>query len=301
MPYDPNDARAALASPPAPAAQATDFAGAEYVKFYEVAPAEKEDGGQTWYARGQNFVLAYTDVSGEITFRRSDQPDEYAVILTDPTLTAEFTVDGRTEQVGGETLTFVPPGDSTLHVSGKGRLIRLLSSHADDLAAKASNASSYQAPHPNVADLTPWPDPVGGFRLRTYSLDVPGLDNPPFRLFRCSTFMVNYIRPQEGPRDPAKMSPHVHDDFEQCSVILEGEYVHHIRWPWTTDLNVWRADEHEACGGPSVTVIPPPSVHTSQATGSGTNHLIDIFAPPRADFSKMPDWVLNADDYPMPD
>ena len=28
-------------------------------------------------------------------------------------------------------------------------------------------------------------------------------------------------------------------------IVLEGEYVHHLRWPWSTNLAEWRQDDHE--------------------------------------------------------
>ena len=62
----------------------------------------------------------------------------------------------------------------------------------------------------------------------------------------------------------------------------------------------WRSDEHEVRGSPSLAVIPPPVIHTSQPVDWGLNELIDIFSPPQMDFSLKPDWVLNAADYPMP-
>ena len=146
-----------------------------------------------------------------------------------------------------------------------------------------------------------WPDPPGGPAVRTYLMAAYPLQPDRFgRIFRCSTVMVNVLPEAAGPRDPSQLSPHSHDDFEQVSLQLRGDYVHHMRVPWTPDATTWREDEHHHTRAPAVVVIPPPMIHTSQGVGDGQHWLVDVFAPPRRDFSDRPGWVLNADEYPMP-
>jgi hypothetical protein len=62
----------------------------------------------------------------------------------------------------------------------------------------------------------------------------------------------------------------------------------------------WREDDHQLCASPAVAIIPPPAVHTSQYVNDTRHQLVDVFGPPRRDFSDRPGWVLNHDDYPMP-
>jgi hypothetical protein len=299
--YDVSDPRSSLASAAkASAPAATTFTGADYAKFYESKPQDTGPQGRTWYARGQNFIVAYSEAQPGATFERQNQPDEYVVLVPNAGTSVAIRAEQSVESVPGESLAIVPPGRSTVSVPSGGRIVRFFTTRSHDLATKCSNAQSYATPHPNIPPFEPWPAPSAGYRIRAYSLNVPPKPGRFGRIFRCTTFMINYLDPFIGPRDPTKMSPHHHDDFEQCSLCLEGAFTHHLRWPWTTDMTAWRADDHEHCGSPSLAVIPPPSIHTSQATDPGINQLVDIFCPPRIDFSEKPGWVLNADDYPMP-
>ncbi|MFO7324877.1 MAG: hypothetical protein DIU62_004085 [Pseudomonadota bacterium] len=301
--YESYDPRSRLSPQAAakPAAAATGFAAAEYVKFGALPPAETTRGSRTWYGRGQNFVVAYSEVEPGARFERRGQKDEYMLFLPEQGEGARIEAGGEAVDIPGYTLAIVPPGDSVVTLRQAGVLVRVFSAVNADLAEKAANADGYATAHPHIPPYRTWPEPPGGYRIRHYSLDVPPQPGRFGRLFRCTTMMINVLPYEPDPRDITRLSPHHHDDFEQGSLALKGAFVHHIRWPWVADQRQWREDDHEHCPAPSLAVIPPPAIHTSAATEKSGNQLVDIFAPPRMDFSKMPGWVLNADEYPMPE
>jgi hypothetical protein len=297
--YDASDPRAALAARPGPPVAAR-FAGADYARFHETPPQIEDASGRIWLARGQNFVLAYVEATAGAVLERAAEAEESVLLLPDADTPAIVEAGGERVESAGNAIVFLPPGPSLIALPKGGRLVRLFTVQATDLAALCANAASYAEPHPNIPPFAPWPAPEGGCRLRAHSLDVAVEPGRFGRIFRGTTFMVNYLDPRHGPRDVTKLSPHHHEDFEQGSLALAGTFIHDLRWPWTTDMTQWREDEHARCGTPSLAVIPPPAIHTTRAIGAGLNQLVDIFCPPRLDFASKPGWVLNAADYPMP-
>ena len=295
--FDSDDPRSALIAP-SDAPPVGPPVAAECAVLADVEPQRGAGGPKSWYVRGNNFLTQYAEARAGERIERAQQVDEYMVLLPDPeTVVRVDTADG-TQDVGGGTLLIVPPGYSRITALTPGPITCFYSAASDDLLAMCSNADSYRSPRPTVAPFAPWPDPPDGFHLRTYSLDVPDQPGRFGRIWRCTTLMINVLPVQDGPRDPTKLSPHVHDDFEQGSIGLYGDFVHHLRWPWSTDRTAWRDDEHLHCASPSITVIPPTTIHTTEAVGSGAHQLIDLFSPPRRDFSQRLGWVLNADEYP---
>ena len=267
--------------------------------YYASEPQLNMDGQKTWITRSANVVLVVSQVSAGTWLARDDNPDEYFLLLP-PGARASVTSGSESMEAGPESLTILPPGKSAIKLLDSCTVTRVFSVRAADLAAIAENAAVYANGAPGVAPLADWPAPVGGYKLRNYEL-AEYTDPKIFgRLFRSSNLMINVFERKTGRRDPRKMSPHSHPDFEQISLTLEGSFIHHLRTPWTPDSTTWRDDEHLHVDSPSTLVIPANLVHTTRDIGDGVAWLIDIFGPPRMDFSLQPGVVRNADEYPMP-
>ena len=212
---------------------------------------------------------------------------------------AVINANGQELNSDGNSLFIAPPGDSQIRMVNEGWVYRIFSKNARDLLEMAPNHQDWDNVT-DVAELTNWPEPVNGFKLRHYQLDDYIRTDTTMRLFRTRNLMVNIFLPSTAPRDIQKMSPHSHPDYEQGSLAVQGAYIHHLRYPWTPDLSTWHADEHIVASAPSMCVIPPNVIHTSQAVGEKGMQLVDIFAPPRKDFSLRPGLVCNHDEYPLP-
>jgi len=300
--YDATDPRSTL-STAHPAAQAAatpqGYGKASYIHFKEGPPQEEDALCRRWYGRGHNFLVCYVEARAGARIERTGQLDEYVILSPQHGMRLHVSSDHGALDIPGYSVVVVPAGASTIEARDDGHFFLLCTTRNTDLAAKAVNAAAYAAPRPHVAPLVPWPDPIGGPKIRRYSMEVASEPGRFGRIWRCTTFMVNLFV-EDGPRDIEKVSPHYHDDFEQGSLLMTGTMSHHVRWPWTTNMRHWLPDDHMDCGSPSLAVIPPPAIHTSNGTGTVLRLMVDIFSPPRTDFSQKPGWVLNADEYPMP-
>jgi hypothetical protein len=302
--YDKSDPRAALAAPSGDKPAGTTAMPASYGLYYKDEPVDDDANGRGWYTRSQNLIVHWIEATPGASFARTGQVDEYMIVLPDDDTPYEVTANGKSVQGPGYQLVIVPPGDSRITVPKGGRVVRLFSTQSPDLNAKCANAAAYAQPDPSHPPFKPWPAPPDGYKLRVYDLArdaerKPGQMGP---IWRCTTIMLNFPPTGRRARDVTRMSPHSHYDFDQCSLVFAGNYVHHMRWPWGLNKNDWREDEHAAVGAPSATMIPARVIHTSAAGEPGPegNRMADIFSPPRLDFSLQKGWVKNADEYPMP-
>jgi hypothetical protein len=276
------------------------------VVFHESKPQIVDEKAKTWITRGGNFAVAVSEVEPGAVLAREDNPEEYMVILPPGGASATIEAGKDSVEAGPDSLTIVPPGPSRITAKGKGIIARIISKAADDIMAQAGNAAVYAGGAPELAPPVLWPEPKGGYKLRHYPLAQYAKANGERiqpRVFRSTNMMVNLFVHYRTRRDSRVLSPHWHDDFVQASLTLNGRWVHHMRYNWTPDLKDWRPDEHDAMATPSVIIIPATAIHTSQDVGEdgSESSLYDIFCPPRADFARKPGFVINEDEYPLPD
>ena len=283
----------------------SDTPTAAYHHFNDRGPDETTDGAQHWYAPAVNFVVSTSKVEAGARLVTEGNPDEHCLVL--PTGASSVRVTTRSDGAGDEevsadenTLVVIPPGDSTIEVRTAGYVHRVFSNRTPTYARTKGFAAPQAPLAAPVAELVPWPDPVGGFKLRRYALaDYQHLEGVQ-RIFRTTNMMIKLAPAKDHRRSPSELTPHNHDDFEQASLVVHGRWIHHVRRLWGRDSTQWHPDEHITVGSPSVTIMSPPDIHTSQSIGENLNQLIDVFAPPRVDFS-LAGRVTNADEYPMPE
>ena len=263
--------------------------------YYRDPPRQQGQGWRRWLTRAANFAIVYTEGAAGAALREQFA-DEHFVYA--PTGAVRVTAGAAQATLGVEDLGIVPPGECTLQFAQAATVVQVITAR-EALVAAAPNAATYAGGAAEVTPVEPWPEPVGGYRLRTYATRDGYARGGMVHAYRTRKLMIVPYERFLEPRDETQLTPHAHADFEQASVALEGEWLHHLRVPWTANRRHWKPDRTVEIGSPSVTVIPAGVIHTSQGVAGAGMRLIDVFAPPRVDFSQR-GLVDNAAEYPPP-
>ena len=260
-------------------------------------PPELRGGHRHWLARAQNFWLEWVELQGDAAFG-IDSDAEVLLIAPRGALRVQPEEPGAAPaRVAPHSVAILPAGRHAL-TGEPGAVCVLIASQRGDIAGRrVLNAASYEPPDARVL-------PAGRPYRRTRPagievLDIDAVrasaDKPRLKMLQTETLSINIVE-YTGPRDRKALSPHSHADFEQGSLAVSGDFVHHLRVPWGSDADAWREDEHLAAPSPSLLVVPVEMIHTTEGVGEGHHLLLDIFCPPRADFIRS-GWVFNAGDY----
>ena len=148
---------------------AAPIAAAGYFMFDDSQPADENGGVRTWYAQAQNFVATYADQPAGSRIVRERQEDEYVVILPEKETRAVVSWNDVETPVEGYSVVVVPGGPSTIAFEVGGPAICFFTRKAADIIARCEALLPAHEPDRNVPPLEPWPDPVGGFKVRAFS------------------------------------------------------------------------------------------------------------------------------------
>lgn len=241
------------------------------------------EAGERRLARGANFSVEWVPPRTAISFQSAHE----AIVL----FTAGGTVGKGHRAVPPGSVAITPAGEHRLMASAQGPVI-VLATERGDVGPNETQRSDRVAPlGPPHRRLRPLLEP----EIRSLAAIAHPADNPRLKFLQSETLSINLVL-YDGPRGRSSLSPHAHTDFEQGSLAIEGDYLHHLRIPWGSDAGAWREDAHIQAADGTLLIIPPGVIHTTEGVGAGRHWLIDIFAPPRPDFIAR-GWVANAADY----
>jgi 2-keto-3-deoxy-L-rhamnonate aldolase RhmA len=263
-------------------------------------PGQSRAGNRHRLYRGQNFAVEWIEVGAAAQPFEAASAREFMLLLPTTGATLARPLGSATSlHAGARSLCIVPAGACSVTLDAAGSCAVITSLDHVGPAGPALNAASYRVPDPRIA-----PAASGAYRRRS---DVGGItviaiddvaapkDNPRLKMFQCCDLSINWVE-YEAPRDRSALSPHSHATFEQGSLAIAGDFVHHLRVEWGRNADHWRDDEHLRAPSPSLLVVPVGMIHTTEGVGPGRHVLVDVFSPPRADFIAK-GWVDNAGDY----
>jgi hypothetical protein len=265
-----------------------------FVDFGSESPAATASGQQL-LARAHRFTVEWLTfgVGEPRTFASSK---ESLVIVSDGLVRVHSS--GERFEIPTDAVAIVPAGTHELQGEAGSRCAVIASQRSDLRGRHLLNEGDY-ADDPEFMHVS-----TPGFRRRerlvrpqvlTFDQIKASADKPRLRMLQTETMSINVVG-YLGPRDRSTLSPHSHTEFEQGSLALRGDFIHHLRTPWGSNADQWRDDEHLPAGSPSLVVVPEHVIHTSEGVHDGQHLLVDIFSPPRADFIAA-GWVFNSGDY----
>jgi hypothetical protein len=266
---------------------------------FSSTPPETLGGRKHWLMRGQNFWLEWIELSGSTSSFGVQSDDELLVIAHAGALRIEAANGARPPvEVPAHSVAILPPGHYAISGEPSARCGVLASHRPDAAGRRVLGAEAYATPDPRVKPTgKPYrrKNPTGEILVLDIGQVMASKDKPRLKMLQTETLSINIVE-YAGPRNRAELSPHSHASFEQGSLAIAGDYVHHLRVYWGSDAGQWRDDEHLLAPSPSLLIVPVEMIHTTEGIGEGHHFLVDLFSPPRTDFIGK-GWVANAADY----
>ena len=266
---------------------------------FQTSHAAEGKGTQHRLARGQNFYVEW--IKGDAGSAAFPIASAYEMMVLLPDVAATIQGGARSVDLKARSVAIVPAGEFRIRLAGAGTCCVLKSNSGEADGAAVANRATYAQADPRVAPFgPPYLRRADHGAIRVFDIDAVQApkDNPRLKMLQSATMSINWVE-YDGPRDRKALSPHSHKDFEQGSLALAGEFRHHLRVEWGSNANLWQDDLHVAASSPSVLIIPPEIIHTSEGINGGRHLLIDIFSPPRKDFIAK-NWIANASEYLAP-